>query len=135
MRFCSTAVGVKCKDGIILGVEKLLMMKMLVEGSARRIQSIDQHVGAAVAGSMPDARQLVAYARKESKQYKQNFGEAIPPRVLNERMGGIMHTLTLYSYYRPFGASILLAGYDQETKQHELYCVEPTGAAVVSGLR
>lgn len=43
---CSTAVGVRCKDGVILGVEKLLAAKMLIEGSGRRIATIDEHVGA-----------------------------------------------------------------------------------------
>ena len=41
-----TAVGVRCKDGVILGVEKLLASKMLVPGSGRRVQTIDEHVGA-----------------------------------------------------------------------------------------
>ena len=41
-----TAVGVRCKDGVILGVEKLVASKMLVPGSGRRVQTIDEHVGA-----------------------------------------------------------------------------------------
>jgi 20S proteasome subunit alpha 7 len=107
------------------------MAKMLVEGSGRRIHNIDEHVGAATAGLMPDARQLVTRAREESRAYRQNFGEAVPPRVLNERMGGFLHTFTVYWYLRPFGASILLAGYDRETKSAELYCCSPTGQALV----
>lgn len=129
---CSTAIGVKCKDGVILGVEKLIMAKMLVEGSGRRIHNIDEHIGAATAGLMPDARQLVSRAREECRGYRQNYSEPVPPRTLNERMGGYMHLFTVYWYLRPFGASILLAGYDQETKAAELYCCEPTGQALVS---
>ena len=41
-----TAIGVRCKDGVILGVEKLVMSKMLVPGTGRRIHTIDEHVGA-----------------------------------------------------------------------------------------
>ena len=41
-----TAVGVRCKDGIVFGVEKLLASKMLVAGSGRRIHTVDEHVGA-----------------------------------------------------------------------------------------
>ena len=45
-----TALGVKCSDGVILGVEKLVLSKMLVEGSGRRVHAVDEHVGAAPAG-------------------------------------------------------------------------------------
>jgi 20S proteasome alpha/beta subunit len=41
----STAVGIKCKDGIVLGVEKLILSKMLESGAGRRIFSIDRHLG------------------------------------------------------------------------------------------
>ena len=122
-----TAVGVRCRDGVILGVEKLLASKMLVPGSARRLFGVDAHVGIAVAGLLPDARFLVAQAREAARGYKGSFGEACPPRVLNDRMGSLMHMTTVYDSYRPFGAALLLAGFDAETKQHELYCVEPTG--------
>ncbi len=87
-------------------------------------------MGLAVAGHLPDARFLVAQAREAARGYKQSFGEAAPPRVLNDRMGALMHMTTVYDQYRPFGAALLLAGYDAELKTHELYCVEPTGLAL-----
>ena len=40
-----TSVGVRCLDGLILGVEKLLVSKLLVEGSGDRIHAIDDHIG------------------------------------------------------------------------------------------
>ena len=125
-----TAVGVRCKDGIVFGVEKLLASKMLVAGSGRRLHTIDEHMGACVAGLMPDARQLVSRAREESRAYRSNFGGAAPPRVLSDRMGSFVHTHTVYWYLRPVGAAIMLGGYDAEQKTHELYCVEPNGMAL-----
>jgi 20S proteasome subunit alpha 7 len=121
---------VRCKDGIVFGVEKLLGSKMLVAGSGRRIHAIDEHVGAATAGLMPDARQLVTRAREECKAYRTNFGGVIPPRMLNDRMGSFVHLSTVYWYLRPIGAAMLVGGYDAEAKTHELYCVEPNGMAV-----
>jgi len=123
-------VGVRCKDGVILGVEKLLPAKMLVEGSGRRINALDSHIGAATSGWQPDARQLVNRGREESRAYRSNFGEAVPPRTLAERLGGFTHITTVYGSVRPFGASILLAGVDPETKAPELYCVEPSGLSL-----
>nr|XP_009592267.1 proteasome subunit alpha type-3-like [Nicotiana tomentosiformis]XP_016453646.1 PREDICTED: proteasome subunit alpha type-3-like [Nicotiana tabacum] len=40
-----TVVGIKCKDGIILGVEKLIASKMMLPGSNRRIHSVHRHSG------------------------------------------------------------------------------------------
>jgi hypothetical protein len=49
----STAIGIKCRDGVIVGVEKLLPGRMVVKGTGRRVAAIDEHIGAAVAGPPP----------------------------------------------------------------------------------
>lgn len=41
----SVAIGVRCKDGIVLAVEKLVISKLLVKGANRRIVAVDDHVG------------------------------------------------------------------------------------------
>ena len=81
----------------------------------------------AVAGIAADARQLVKRAAEECSGYKQNFSEPIPPKALAERLAGYLHAYTCYWYLRPFGASVLIAGYNQESKQHELWMAEPSG--------
>ena len=43
---CRTAVAIRCKDGVVFGVEKLVISKMLEPGSNRRIMAVDRHVGA-----------------------------------------------------------------------------------------
>ena len=35
-----TAIGVRCTDGVVLGVEKLLASKLLVPGSNRRLHTV-----------------------------------------------------------------------------------------------
>ena len=40
-----TCVGVRCKDGIVLAVEKLLPTKMLLASSNRKIFHVDDHIG------------------------------------------------------------------------------------------
>ena len=44
---CSTAIGIRCKDGVVFGVEKLVLSKLYEEGSNKRIFNIDRHVGMA----------------------------------------------------------------------------------------
>ena len=38
-------IGLRCKDGVVLAVEKLIISKLLVEGSNRRIYNVDRHAG------------------------------------------------------------------------------------------
>jgi len=41
----STIVGVVCKDGIILGAEKVIRSKLLMAGTDARLYNVDTHVG------------------------------------------------------------------------------------------
>lgn len=54
----STSVGICCKDGVVLGVQKEVLSKMLVAGSGRRIATVDRHAGMALSGLPPDGRQV-----------------------------------------------------------------------------
>lgn len=40
-----TAIGVRCKDGVVFGVEKLVMLKLYETGTNKRIFHIDRHIG------------------------------------------------------------------------------------------
>ncbi|CCI48745.1 hypothetical protein ABG067_004923 [Albugo candida] len=122
-----TTIGIKCSDGVIIGVEKKLVSKMLVTGTHRRIFAVDHHIGVSMAGLVADGRQLVNRAREEALNYKKNYGSPIPPHVLADRMGQYIHYYTLYGSVRPFGATIMIAGYDQDENQHKLYQIEPSG--------
>lgn len=41
----------RCKDGIVLAVEKLVQSKLLVPGANKRIASVDLHAGLVRLGS------------------------------------------------------------------------------------
>lgn len=43
--FCRTAIGIRGKDGVVLGVEKLMTSKLHEAGSNKRIFTVDRHVG------------------------------------------------------------------------------------------
>eukprot|EP00249_Psilotum_nudum_P005537 c18979_g1_i1 orf=343-924(+) len=122
-----TVIGIKCKDGVILGVEKLIASKMLLEGSNRRIHSVHRHAGMAVAGLAADGRQVMSRAREEARSYQNFYGEGIPIKDLCERVASYVHLCTLYWWLRPFGSSAILGGYDRDGPQ--LYVIEPSGVA------
>eukprot|EP01029_Cantina_marsupialis_P024869 TRINITY_DN648_c0_g1_i3.p1 TRINITY_DN648_c0_g1~~TRINITY_DN648_c0_g1_i3.p1 ORF type:complete len:186 (-),score=20.37 TRINITY_DN648_c0_g1_i3:654-1211(-) len=126
-----TIVGVKCKNGVVLAVEKLLNSKMLVPGSNKHVFSVDEQCGMIVAGVLPDAKRIVRHTMEECKMHRKNFGGAITPDLLSDRIGSLMHTFTQHWSARPFGSGIIMAGYDQTSNDAFLYCVDPSGVALV----
>jgi 20S proteasome subunit alpha 7 len=124
-----TALGLKCRDGVVLCVEKPMLNKMLLSSSNRRIHSVDSHSGVAITGFVSDGRQIVNRAREECASYLENYGTKIPPKVLGDRLAAYVHYFTLHGSLRPFGTSALVASYDPETKEHSLQMVEPSGVS------
>jgi len=123
-----SVIGIRCIDGIVLGVEKQVLHKMLVPNSNRRIHAVDYHIALAMCGLAADARQLVNKARSESTDYQSFYGTPITAKVLSDRLGGHIHTHTLYWYLRPFGCAVLLGVYDDITLGGpSLYSLEPSG--------
>jgi len=121
-----TALGVRCVDGVVLGVEKTVISKMLVDGSNRCLFSVNPSTGMATAGMPADARQLVNFARNESRSYKGFYGQEISGRILAERTAGQVHMHTLYWYLRPYGAQVMIANYD-DASGPQLHMIEPAG--------
>jgi 20S proteasome subunit alpha 7 len=40
-----TAIGIRCKDGVVLAVEKIVTSKLLKPGANKKIATVDRHVG------------------------------------------------------------------------------------------
>jgi 20S proteasome subunit alpha 7 len=40
-----TSVGIRCKDGVVLAVEKVVTSKLLKPGANKRIATVDKHLG------------------------------------------------------------------------------------------
>lgn len=106
-------------------VEKPKLSKMIVEGSNRRILSVNKNSGICVSGMIADARQIVNHGRDEASRYYDFYGGVMPGQVLCDRIAGLMHMYTLSWQVRPFGASVLIASYTDDGPQ--LHAVDPSG--------
>uniref|UniRef100_A0A8C3Q0C4 Proteasome subunit alpha type n=1 Tax=Chrysolophus pictus TaxID=9089 RepID=A0A8C3Q0C4_CHRPC len=124
----STAIGIRCKDGVVFGVEKLVLSKLYEEGSNKRLFNVDRHVGMAVAGLLADARSLADIAREEASNFRTNYGYDIPLKHLADRVAMYVHAYTLYSAVRPFGCSFMLGSYDEDDGA-QLYMIDPSGVS------
>jgi len=123
-----TAVGIRGKDGVVFGVEKLVTSKLYEVGANKRIFNVDRHIGIASAGLMADSRAVVEIAREESTNYKYNYGNPIPLKHLTDRVSGYVHSHTLFSSVRPFGVSLILGSYTQE-EGPQMYLIDPSGVS------
>ena len=82
----STILGVVCKDGVILGTEKIVLSKMMVAGTDKRLYSINLNCGGVVNGLTPDGRSIIQRAREEGSQYASQFGVKPPTMVIADRV-------------------------------------------------
>ncbi|XP_050739143.1 proteasome subunit alpha type-3-like [Eriocheir sinensis] len=120
-----TAIGLRCKDGVVFAVEKIITSKLYERGANKRIFTIDTHAGLASAGLLADARAVVDVGRAEAANYRAEYGRPIPCKFLAERVSSYHHAYTLYSAVRPFGCSIMIGVYDEDGPQ--MYLIDPSG--------
>lgn len=122
-----TVIGLQCADGAILCVESIILSRMMLPTSNRSIYNVNEHLGLAIAGNVPDGRQLAGRARDEADNYENQYGTPMPPYILADRMSQFMHVYTLHGGARPFGATAVIIGYDEGKEGYELFAVEPSG--------
>ncbi|EON64984.1 20S proteasome subunit alpha 7 [Coniosporium apollinis CBS 100218] len=111
-----TAIGIRCKDGVVLALEKLVTSKLLKPGANKRISTVDRNMGVVSSGLTPDGRHFVSRARDEAAQWRSLYKAPIPTAALANRMGSYVQAYTLYSSVRPFGVTAIIGGWDSEVE-------------------
>jgi len=122
----STAIGVKCNEGIVLAVDKSLPSDLVEAESFEKIFQIDDHIATASSGIIADARVLVDRARVQAQVHKLTYDEEISIMALTKSIGDLKQMHTQYGGLRPFGVSLIIAGVDPEGPQ--IFVTEPSGA-------
>lgn len=120
----STAIGLVCKDGVLLVADKRVVDKLVVAESVDKIFQIDDHIGATATGFVMDARVLLEKAQIMAQQHRITYGVPMDVITLVKEICDIKQFFTQYGGARPFGVSILLAGVDENPG---LYVTDPTG--------
>ncbi|KAK5110798.1 hypothetical protein LTR62_005509 [Meristemomyces frigidus] len=111
-----TAIGIRCKDGVVLGLEKLVSSKLLKKDANKRIATVDRNIGVVCSGLQPDGKHFTSRARDEAASWRSTYKAPIPVASLANRMGSYVQAYTLYSSVRPFGITGIIGGYDAETE-------------------
>jgi proteasome alpha subunit len=121
----TTAVGIKCTDGVVLIVDKRVATRLLEPSSIEKIFKIDEHVGVASSGLVGDARALVDRARIECQINRVSYSEAIDVETLSKKLCDHMQTYTMFGGARPYGTALLIAGISDGTAR--LFETDPSG--------
>ena len=116
----------KCKDGIVIAVEKKTFKKLQDSSSIKKIHQIDHHVVGAFSGLNSDGRILVNKARVEAQSYKLNYDIDPSIEYMSRYVSGFVQKYTQKGGARPFGLSMFIAGMN-EGKNPALYLIEPSG--------
>ena len=121
----TTAVGIKCTDGVVLIVDKRVATRLLEPSSIEKIFKIDEHIGVASSGLVGDARALVDRARIESQINRVSYNEAIDVETLAKKLCDHMQTYTMFGGARPYGTALLIAGVSDGITR--LFETDPSG--------
>ncbi len=121
------AIGIKCNNGVIIAVEEN-PRALQVSSITQKIFQIDNHIGIAAAGYIPDARVQVDSARFFSQSNRLTYDEPIDVETVARHLADQSHQFTQYSGVRPYGVALIIAGVDQ--KGASIYVTDPSGTYV-----
>ena len=121
------AIGLQAKDGIVIAVEEK-SRDLQVEGITQKIFQVDDHVGIAAAGYIPDARVMVDNARFFSQSNKLTYDEVTEVEAIAKHLADQSHQFTQYSGVRPFGVALIIAGVDKNGTK--IFVTDPSGTYV-----
>ena len=119
-------VGVACSEGAVLAANETPESDLEDPDYFRKIYQLDDHVASAIAGLSSDARVLIDQARVFCQSNKFLYDEPVDIEVLARRLGDLAQVYTQHAGVRPFGVSMIIAGYDATGSR--VLTTDPSGA-------
>jgi proteasome alpha subunit len=121
------AIGIKSTDGVILGVEEKTR-KLQISNVTQKIFQVDDHIGVAAAGYIPDARTQVDHARFFAQSNRLIYDEPVDVEGVAKNIADMAQQFTQYAGVRPFGVALILAGVDKNGAA--LFLTDPSGTYI-----
>lgn len=122
----STSLGVKGKNGVVIATEKKLPSCLIDETTVQKIVHLTENIAVVYSGMGPDFRVLCRKGRKAAQAYYRVYREIIPVAMLVRELAAVMQEFTQQGGVRPFGVSLLCAGFDHNGPQ--LFQIDPSGS-------
>ena len=121
------AIGIQAKNGVVIAVEEKSRDLQVAE-LTQKIFQVDDHIGVAAAGYIPDARVQVDSARFFAQSNKLTYDEPVEVETVAKHLADQSHQFTQYSGVRPFGVALIIAGVDK--KGNRIFVTDPSGTFV-----
>ncbi|MEM2115632.1 MAG: archaeal proteasome endopeptidase complex subunit alpha [Candidatus Woesearchaeota archaeon] len=120
----SSTIGIIYKDGALIVADKRILDPLIIKEAVEKIYEIDDHIIASAAGIISDARILMDYARIKAMQHRLVYQSHIDVLELVKEVSDIQQVYTQVGGHRPFGVSLIIAGFDSSPR---LFCTDPVG--------
>ncbi|EDW06265.1 proteasome subunit alpha type-2 [Drosophila mojavensis] len=120
------AVGIVTLDGVVLGTQKRLKLKYAIGESVEKVKEIGPTMGITFSGLFPDFRIITKLYRKTIAEFSLVHDHPLPVHCLMRSVSTSMQELTQSTGVRPFGLSLLLAGFSDNRGQ--LYFMDAAGS-------
>ena len=122
----STALGITCKDGVVLVADKRVSSKLMIADAIEKTFPIDDHIVTTASGIISDARVLVDRSQLKAQQHFVTYNSKIDVLSIVKDMCDLKQICTQSAGLRPFGVSMLVAGIEEDGSI-KLFVTEPYG--------
>jgi len=113
--------------GIVLAAEKKETSNLFVPTrESGKLYKMDDHILVSVSGVVADANMLIDQGRLHSQRHIYSQGTPIYCEQLVRFLADQKHVYTQMGSSRPFGVSLMYAGWDA-VQGFQLYCSDPSG--------
>jgi 20S proteasome subunit alpha 2 len=122
------SLGIKATNGVVIATDRKVSSVLVDDAEYVKMQNITPSTGFVYSGMGPDFRVLTRNARKAAQKYFLTYREVQPLAEVVRESALVMQEYTQSGGVRPFGVSLLAAGYDKENGP-QLFQIDPSGAA------
>ncbi|KAF4120795.1 20S proteasome subunit alpha 6 [Geosmithia morbida] len=115
------------QGSVVVGIASKTHVRNAEELSSyqKKLFSVDEHCGLAIAGLTSDARVLSNFMKQQCLGHRLTYGRAMPLRSLVDMIGDKAQMNTQMYGKRPYGVGLLVAGVDE--KGTHLFEFQPSG--------
>jgi 20S proteasome subunit alpha 3 len=112
---------------VVLAAEKKETSSLFVPTrESGKLYKMDDHILVSVSGVVADANMLIDQGRLHSQRHIYSQGSPIYVEQLVRHLADTKHVYTQMGSSRPFGVSLMYAGWDA-VQGFQLYCSDPSG--------